>query len=83
MRKLRLGIIGTGIATTDLYWPQLKQLKPRIEIVAVANRRIAKARAFARLAGVKHICKDGDELLARPDVEAVMLSLPSRSMPAG
>ena len=34
MRKLKLGIIGTGIATTDLYWPQLKQLKSRIEITA-------------------------------------------------
>ena len=76
MRKLKLGIIGTGIATTDLYWPQLKQLKAKIEIVAVANRRISKAKAFAKLAGVKHVAEGGDALLARPDVEAVMISLP-------
>lgn len=76
MRKLKLGIIGTGIATTDLYWPQLSQLKSKIEIVAVANRRIAKAKKFARLAKVKQVCKTGDELLKRSDIEAVMLSLP-------
>jgi predicted dehydrogenase len=76
MRKLKLGIIGTGLATHGLYWPQLKRLKSKIEIVAVANRRVAKARAFARLAGVKNVCEDGEALLARPDIEAVMLSLP-------
>jgi predicted dehydrogenase len=76
MKRLRLGIIGTGIAARDLYWPQLRLLKSRIEIVAVANRRRAKAEAFARLAGVKTVCADGDALLARADVDAVLLSLP-------
>ena len=62
MKKLKLGIIGTGIATTDLYWPQLKQLKSKIEITAVANRRIAKAQKFAKLAKVME-AQGPDEVL--------------------
>jgi len=76
MKKLRLGIIGTGIATRDLYWPQLKKMRDKIEIVAVANRRKAKAAAFARLAKVKKVCENGEELLKLKEVDGVMLSLP-------
>jgi predicted dehydrogenase len=76
MRKLRLGIIGTGIATNDLYFPWLMKLRSRIEIVAVANRRRAKAVAFAKRAGVGRVHATGEALLRDPDVEAVLLSLP-------
>lgn len=76
MKTLRLGIIGTGVATNDLYWPELKKLRSKIEVTAVANRRRAKAEAFARKARVKTVCAKGEELLARPDVDAVILSLP-------
>jgi predicted dehydrogenase len=76
MRKLRLGIIGTGIATNDLYFPWLVKLRPRIEIVAVANRRREKAVAFAKRAGVRRVHATGEALLRDPDVEAVLLSLP-------
>ncbi|HEX9619687.1 MAG TPA: Gfo/Idh/MocA family oxidoreductase [Polyangiaceae bacterium] len=76
MKTLRLGIIGTGIAANDLYLPELMRLRSKIELVAVANRRTQKARAFARKAGVPVVCDSADELLARTDVEAVLLSLP-------
>jgi predicted dehydrogenase len=76
MRKLRLGIIGTGIATNDLYFPQLQKLRSRIEIVAVANRRRSKAAAFAKRAGVARVHATGEALLRDPAVEAVLLSLP-------
>lgn len=76
MKRLRLGIIGTGIASTDLYLPELEQLRSKIDLVAVANRRKHKARAFARRAGVAVVCDSADELLERDDVDAVLLSLP-------
>ena len=76
MRKFKLGIIGTGLATNILYWPQLKLLKHKIEITALANRRKSKALAFAKKAGVKTVCESGEELLKRSDVEAVLISLP-------
>lgn len=75
-RKLRLGIIGTGIATNDLYFPNLEKLRSRIEIVAVANRRRSKAVAFAKRAGVGRVHATGVALLRDPEVEAVLLSLP-------
>ncbi len=76
MRKLRLGIIGTGIATNDLYFPELEKLRSRIEIVAVANRRRSKAVRFAKRAGVPRVHATGEALLRDAAVEAVLLSLP-------
>ena len=38
MSRLRLGIIGTGVAARILHWPALEQLSDRFQIVAVANR---------------------------------------------
>jgi predicted dehydrogenase len=76
MRKLRLGIIGTGIAANDLYFPWLEKLRSRIEIVAVANRRRSKAVLFAKRARVERVHESGEALLRDPGVEAVLLSLP-------
>lgn len=76
MRKLRLGILGTGIATRDLYWPMLKLLKGRIRIQGVANRSREKAEAFAKMASVPKIFSSGEALLESPEIDAVMLSLP-------
>jgi predicted dehydrogenase len=76
MKTLRLGIIGTGIAANQLYLPELERLRSKIEVVAVANRRKAKARSFAKRAGVAVVCQSGEELLARADIDAVLLSLP-------
>jgi predicted dehydrogenase len=76
MRKLRLGIIGTGIATNDLYFPYFPQLRSRIDFVAVANRRRSKAVAFAKRAGIGRVHASGEALLRDPEVEAVLLSLP-------
>src|SRR5687768_16443482 len=76
MRRLRLGIIGTGIAANDLYFPWLEKLRSRIEIVAVANRRRSKAVLFAKRARVERVHESGEALLRDPGVEAVLLSLP-------
>ena len=51
-------IIGTGIATNDLYFPELEKLRSRIDIVAVANRRRSKAVRFAKRAGVQRVIRD-------------------------
>jgi predicted dehydrogenase len=66
MRKLRLGIIGTGIATNDLYFPHFEKLRSRIDFVAVANRRRSKAVAFAKRAGIARVHASGEALLSLP-----------------
>jgi predicted dehydrogenase len=74
--KLRLGLIGTGIAARELYLPAWKRLEPRIELVACTNRRREKAEAYARLAGIPKVVDSGEALIALPEVDAVVISLP-------
>jgi predicted dehydrogenase len=82
VNPLRLGLIGTGIAAERLYLPRLKRLGGHLRLVACANRTRAKADAFARLAHVPLVLDDADELLAQPDIEAVLISLPIELQPA-
>jgi predicted dehydrogenase len=76
MRKLRLGLLGTGIASRKLYLPAFEQVKGRIELVACANRTRKKALDYAKLAGIPKVVNDAEELFALPEVDAVLISLP-------
>lgn len=80
-KTLRLGLVGTGIAARRLYWPALKKLKGKVELVAVANRTRSKAEAFARDHGVPLVAADAKALFALPGIDAVMLSLPIDQQP--
>src|SRR5215216_2786121 len=75
---VRLGIIGTGIAVEKLHWPALRQMPDHFDIVAFANHTRPKAEAFAQLAGLSmdNYHTDYAELLARDDVDAVLICLP-------
>lgn len=76
-RRIRLGIIGTGIAARDLHWPPLHRQSDHFEIVAVCNHTRPKAEAFAQLTGQDpRITTDYHDLLAAPDIEAVDIVLP-------
>lgn len=75
--RLRLGIVGTGIAARDLHWPPLRMMQDRFEIVALSNRTRSKAEDFARLTGTTpRITTDYQELLSWPEVEAVDVLTP-------
>ena len=78
MKPLRLGLIGTGVAARLLHWPALKQMTDRYRLVAVANRTRTKAEAFADMAGLDAgaVYSDYQELLARDDLDVVLLALP-------
>lgn len=78
MRKLRLGIIGTGVAARLLHWPALKELSACYQVVGLANRTRAKALELARLAGVPEeaVYEDYCELLKRGDLDVVDILLP-------
>jgi len=75
---VRLGIIGTGLATEKLHWPALRQMRDQFEIVAFANHTRPKAEAFAELAGLSmdNYHSDYTDLLARDNVDAVLICLP-------
>ena len=74
--RLRLGVIGTGLAAHLLYLPALKKLRHRIEIVACTNRTRHKAEHFAKLVGCPLVVDTPEELLDIDRVQAVLISLP-------
>src|SRR3954469_5437682 len=82
MAKLRLGMIGTGVAARQLYLPALQRLQNKIEVVACVNRTRKKAEEYARLAGIPKVVDTADELIALPEVDAVFISLPIDLQPA-
>jgi predicted dehydrogenase len=79
--KLRLGLIGTGVAANQLYLPAFRALEKRLELCACTNRTRKKAEAYARRAGIAQVFDTADELIAAPDVEAVLISLPIDAQP--
>lgn len=82
MAKLRLGLIGTGVAARKLYLPAFQRLGDELEIVACANRTRKKAVQYARLAGIPRVVDTAEELMKLPEVEAVLISLPIDAQPA-
>jgi predicted dehydrogenase len=81
MKKLRLALLGTGIAPRKLYLPAFEQVKGRVELVACANRTKKKALDYAKLAGIPKVVDDAEALFALPEVDAVMVSLPIDQQP--
>ncbi len=81
MPPLRLGILGTGVATNQLYWPTLKKMRQHYKIVAVANRTRQKAVRFAKLAKVPCVVDTAQQLF-KLDLDAVLLSVPIHLLPS-
>lgn len=82
MRRLRLGLLGTGLAAERLYLPAFRQLGKRIELVACANRTRKKAERYARLAGIARVTDDAESLFAVDDLDGVLISLPIDVQPS-
>lgn len=76
MKQIKLGIIGTGLAAEILHWPALKKLHDRIQISAVCNRTLEKAVRFAKLVGCQTWYSDYNEMLAKEDLDAVLVCTP-------
>ncbi len=79
--KLRLGLLGTGVAARRLYLPAFARLGDRVEVVACASRRRENAAGYARLAGIPKVAGGARELFAMPDLDAVFISLPIHLQP--
>lgn len=78
MTTLNLGIIGTGLAVEKLHWPALQRLGDRFKVVAYCDIDHDHARAFAdySFTDTSNFAADYQDLLARDDVDAVLISLP-------
>jgi len=76
MKKVKLGIIGCGIAAQSLHWPVLQKLKDEFEITSICNHTEKKAQDFSKMLGGVPYVLDYHHLLQRSDVEAVDIVLP-------
>lgn len=81
MRKIRLGVIGTGMAWERLHYPAIKELGDKYEIVALCNRTLKDAEAFARKINLdmNNVYDDYTEMLKREDIDAVNILVPIES----
>jgi len=78
MQKIRLGVIGTGLAWDRLHLPALQQLQDKYEIAAVCDTDIEKARgAAAQLDLAQDRVYSGHRvMLRREDIGAVDVLVP-------
>lgn len=75
---IRLGLLGTGLAARKLHWPALQRLSDRFTVVACYDRSREAMAGFAELTGLAPECfvDDREALLARDDVDAILVTLP-------
>lgn len=75
---IRLGLIGTGLAVELLHWPALRQLTDRYTVTAFTDASPEQASRFADYSGIDPARQVADyrDLLARDDVDAVLITLP-------
>ena len=78
MKKIRLGVIGTGLAWEKLHYPALQELSDKYEIAALANRTKKDAEEFAAKISLdmKNVYDDYKEMLRRTDLDAIDILVP-------
>jgi predicted dehydrogenase len=76
MKKIKLGIIGTGLAARNLHLPAIKKLKNKFEITAVCNHTEKKAADFSKIAGGVPYYLDYKEMLQKVEIDAVDIAVP-------
>lgn len=78
MQKIRLGVIGTGMAWERLHWPALQELSEKYEIVALSNRTRKDAEDFARKINLstENVYDNYQKMLKRDDIDAVDVMVP-------
>lgn len=75
MRPVKLGVIGCG--AMGCRHIVAGQASPLINVVAVADPVVERARELATSQGIAQVYREGAELLADENVEAVVLALPT------
>lgn len=73
---LRYGVIGIGDIVTGTIAPAMVA-EPHSALVAAVSRDQGRADAFGERFGLEFVTTDYDEMLARPDVDAVFIATPN------
>jgi len=73
---VRLAIIGAGGAVSAIHGPALQQLPGLFTVTAICSRNLDRAQSVAAIAGAPIASTDVDAVLARDDVDAVLIAVP-------
>jgi predicted dehydrogenase len=73
MARLRVGVIGCGLIAQVMHLPHLRELDDRFEIAALCDLSRQVLDAVGAYYGVTRRCTDWRELVALPDVDAVLV----------
>ena len=78
MKKLRMGIIGMGMAFERLHYPAYQKLQDEFEIAAICDLKIEKAANWQQTLGLspKDIYDDYRKMLNRNDIDAFDIMVP-------
>lgn len=79
MQKLRVGVVGAGLALEKLHYPAYQELADKYQIVALADVDIEKARSWAGRLGLnpeKDAYGDYREMMKRNDIDAFDIMVP-------
>ncbi|WP_198664455.1 DUF6807 family protein [Jiangella endophytica] len=75
-RPLRVAVVGAGAIARSSHLPSLARLAPRVEVVALVDVDLDRAKTLAADAGVPACYSDVDEMLAREQPDLVTLATP-------
>lgn len=80
-KKLRIAVIGTGLAWERLHFPAMRQMADQYEIAAMSDVNAPRMKKNAKLAGVPEDClyTDYRQMLQRDDIDAVDVLVPIAS----
>lgn len=78
MNRLRVGIIGSGMAFEKLHYPAYQELADKYEIVAICDVDRFKAEAWAKEIGIdpQNVYTDYREMAARKDIDLFDIMVP-------
>lgn len=78
MKRLRVGIIGTGMAFERLHLPAFQRLSQEYELVALADLEFNKARAWGEKLGISeaHIYDDYRKMISEEDLDVIDIIVP-------
>lgn len=78
MKRLRVGIIGTGMAFERLHYPAFQELGDQYEIAALCDRDLDKARAWAQRLNIPgtNVYSDHKEMIKRTDLDLFDIMVP-------
>ena len=78
MKKIKIGIIGMGMAFERLHYPALQKLNDKFEVAAICDEDIEKAKNWQETLNLSpnDIYKDYQQILKRDDIDAFDLLVP-------